>query len=138
MVNEIINECLDHLISKLEENILIEDFNYGKFSFDLYTSSVKINYIERYYSDNSPRFKRLVEYDFYNEYPEPIWFWYNREKKDRLTKLNKIYNLLNERKKAKERQEQLKQNEVLISCLPEDRQKQIYRESKLKRIIENE
>jgi len=48
---------------------------------------------------------------------------------------NKIYSILTQRKAEKDRQASLKQNEKLISCLPEERKKQIYREAKLKRII---
>jgi len=139
MVKEILNECVEHFISKMEENILSDDFDFGKFRFFIYTNSLEIKYVTYTYSSGDHNYDTLIEFNFSkNEYPEIIWFWYNKEKKKDILQRNKIRNILKQRKVEKDRQEKLKQNETLISCLPEERQKQIYRTAKLKRITKDE
>jgi hypothetical protein len=133
----VINECLYHLIFKLEENILFDYYNYtyGKITYRIYSSSIRLDYCRRVFQDGSWDNEKLIEMDFdKKEYPKRMWFWYDKEKKEEITRMNKIYSLLVNRNLAIERQEILKRNETIISCLPEERQKQIYREAKLKRI----
>jgi len=133
---QIVNECLDHLISKLEEDILfnIETYKYGKFSYRIInpdkTRRIEIKY-DTLYSCTT-----LVDIDLYN-YPKIVFFWYNKNNKENIRRLNKLYKLGNLRSDAKLRQDNILLNKTLIDCLPEDRQKNIYREAKLKRIIED-
>lgn len=137
--NEIINECLDFLISKLEEDILCDRILYGKFSFYIWEDCHQIimYYCDYITKNGEDHITKLETFDFDRlQYPKIKYFWHNKNKKEDLTRKNKIYMLLRKRYKELILQGDIENNKALISCLPEDRQKQIYRESKLNRIID--
>ena len=96
IMKDIINECVEHFISKLEENILVEDFEYGKFQFVMYyREHLEIKYATYQYHDGSYSYSTLIEFSFYNkdEYPKRIWFWYDEEKKKDRNKYIELQNL---------------------------------------------
>jgi len=130
----IIHKCLDYLIQKLEEDIS-SDIKFGKFVYSFYNLGVKIRYLSWSNSHGLGEYSDLIDYDL-EEYPKIIYFWYNKNKKTEYAKLNKLYILLKKRNIVIEKQKEIEKNKILIDCLPEDQQKQIYREAKLKRIID--
>lgn len=133
--DEIKLELLDIIISKLEEDLLFDfdKFRYGDFVFFLYSNFIEIkidnknnNFIPLCVSVNFMKLTLNKEF---------IWFFDNNPFKK---KINKICDLCTERNKLIEKQKKIKDNEMLISHLPEERKKNIYREAKLKRIINDE
>jgi hypothetical protein len=151
--NEIINELLDVLLSKLEENLRFDEnnFKYGKYYFDICHTTVWIKYYTNSYSSSS---SKLHEINFDQKLPlikkSRIWdIFISLDKLNKRKEIennlnyynnrhNKIVELLLQRNILIEREKEIKINKEYISLLPEERQKQILRSAKINRIIDDE
>ena len=123
--DQIIEELLTVLFNQLEKDIStdIDIMKYGRYSFNIEQCAKKyeinINYLKptNTYSDGFEKLILVKKPHFFNKTKR-------RYKK-----------LLDKKVEYERKQREIRSNQVYISCLPEDRQKQIERELKLNRIV---
>jgi len=129
--DEIKSELLDVCLSKLREDLMFDfnNFKYGDYFFkfdNLFFNELKIKLRK------SKEFTSTTAYTI-KDVKEIIWYF--TKDKENKKKIKEIWKLYKKRNAIKKRQKHIKENEDLINGLPESRQKAIYREAKLKRII---
>lgn len=122
IVLDILNTCIEELE---KDNLYLKGrFNYGNFLIEIQSTF----YISIY--DNDLELLSQIFCKF-----SDIYIWNKDETKREKQIINKLYKLLKNRDVLIERYKLLEENKKWISMIPEEKQKQLYRNVKLERIV---